>query len=118
MDGRLLLLLPIAFGAGIVTAVSPCVFPVLPILFAGGASGGRRPAAAVRDHRRPRRELRDLHPGRDVGAGAASPAAGLPARPLDRAPLRRRRDADLPPLRRTARAPVCLPQPARAEQRP
>src|SRR4026209_768700 len=46
MDGRFLLLLPIAFGAGIVTAVSPCVFPVLPILFAGGASGGSRPPDA------------------------------------------------------------------------
>src|ERR1044072_5961644 len=47
MDGRFLLLLPIAFGAGIVTAVSPCVFPVLPILFAGGASGGRPRAYAT-----------------------------------------------------------------------
>jgi cytochrome c biogenesis protein CcdA/thiol-disulfide isomerase/thioredoxin len=47
MDGRFLLLLPIAFGAGIVTAVSPCVFPVLPILFAGGASGGRRRPYAI-----------------------------------------------------------------------
>ena len=47
MDGRFLLLLPVAFGAGIVTAVSPCVFPVLPILFAGGASGGRRRPYAI-----------------------------------------------------------------------
>jgi cytochrome c biogenesis protein CcdA/thiol-disulfide isomerase/thioredoxin len=47
MDGRFLLLLPIAFGAGIVTAVSPCVFPVLPILFAGGASGSRRRPYAI-----------------------------------------------------------------------
>jgi cytochrome c biogenesis protein CcdA/thiol-disulfide isomerase/thioredoxin len=48
MDGRFLILLPIAFAAGIVTAVSPCVFPVLPILFAGGASGGgRRPYAII-----------------------------------------------------------------------
>src|SRR6186997_2508318 len=47
MDGRFLLLLPIAFGAGIVTAVSPCVFPVLPILLAGGASGGRRRPYAI-----------------------------------------------------------------------
>jgi cytochrome c biogenesis protein CcdA/thiol-disulfide isomerase/thioredoxin len=47
MDGRFILLLPIAFGAGIVTAVSPCVFPVLPILFAGGASGGRRRPYAI-----------------------------------------------------------------------
>jgi cytochrome c biogenesis protein CcdA/thiol-disulfide isomerase/thioredoxin len=47
MDGRFLLILPIAFGAGIVTAISPCVFPVLPILFAGGASGGRRRPYAI-----------------------------------------------------------------------
>jgi cytochrome c biogenesis protein CcdA/thiol-disulfide isomerase/thioredoxin len=47
MDGRFLILLPIAFGAGIVTAVSPCVFPVLPILFAGGAAGGRRRPYAI-----------------------------------------------------------------------
>ena len=47
MDARFLLLLPIAFGAGIVTAVSPCVFPVLPILFAGGGTGGRRRPYAI-----------------------------------------------------------------------
>src|SRR5215210_931143 len=47
MDARFLLLLPIAFGAGIITAVSPCVFPVLPILFAGGGSGGRRRPYAI-----------------------------------------------------------------------
>ena len=47
MDARFLLLLPIAFGAGIVTAVSPCVFPVLPILFAGGGTGGRRKPYAI-----------------------------------------------------------------------
>src|SRR3954449_4667500 len=47
MDGRFLILLPIAFAAGIVTAISPCVFPVLPILFAGGASGGRRRPYAI-----------------------------------------------------------------------
>jgi cytochrome c biogenesis protein CcdA/thiol-disulfide isomerase/thioredoxin len=43
------LLLGIAFLAGVVTAVSPCVLPVLPIVFAGGASGSgrRRPVAIV-----------------------------------------------------------------------
>jgi cytochrome c biogenesis protein CcdA/thiol-disulfide isomerase/thioredoxin len=43
------LLLGIAFLAGVITAVSPCVLPVLPIIFAGGASGGgrRRPIAIV-----------------------------------------------------------------------
>ena len=47
MDGRFLILLPIAFAAGIVTAVSPCVFPVLPILFAGGTGSRRRPYAII-----------------------------------------------------------------------
>jgi cytochrome c biogenesis protein CcdA/thiol-disulfide isomerase/thioredoxin len=44
-----ILLLGIAFLAGVVTAISPCVLPVLPIVFAGGASGGtrRRPVAIV-----------------------------------------------------------------------
>jgi cytochrome c biogenesis protein CcdA/thiol-disulfide isomerase/thioredoxin len=43
------LLVGIAFLAGVVTAISPCVLPVLPIVFAGGASGGsrRRPIAIV-----------------------------------------------------------------------
>jgi cytochrome c biogenesis protein CcdA/thiol-disulfide isomerase/thioredoxin len=43
-----LLLLGIFFAAGVVTAISPCVLPVLPIVLAGGASGGeRRPYAIV-----------------------------------------------------------------------
>ena len=42
------LLLAIGFLAGVITAISPCVLPVLPILLAGGASGGaRRPYAIV-----------------------------------------------------------------------
>jgi cytochrome c biogenesis protein CcdA/thiol-disulfide isomerase/thioredoxin len=47
MDGHFILLLGIAVGAGIITAISPCVFPVLPILFAGGGSGGRRRPRAI-----------------------------------------------------------------------
>jgi cytochrome c biogenesis protein CcdA/thiol-disulfide isomerase/thioredoxin len=44
----MLVLIGIAFAAGVITAISPCVFPVLPILFAGGASGGqRRPYAII-----------------------------------------------------------------------
>jgi cytochrome c biogenesis protein CcdA/thiol-disulfide isomerase/thioredoxin len=35
----MVLLLLIGFLAGVVTAISPCVLPVLPILLAGGASG-------------------------------------------------------------------------------
>jgi cytochrome c biogenesis protein CcdA/thiol-disulfide isomerase/thioredoxin len=39
-------LLVIGFLAGVVTAISPCVLPVLPILLAGGASG-RKPLRIV-----------------------------------------------------------------------
>jgi cytochrome c biogenesis protein CcdA/thiol-disulfide isomerase/thioredoxin len=42
-----LLLVGVAFVAGIVTAISPCVLPVLPVVFAGGASGGRRRPYAI-----------------------------------------------------------------------
>jgi cytochrome c biogenesis protein CcdA/thiol-disulfide isomerase/thioredoxin len=42
-----IVLLGIGFVAGIVTAISPCVLPVLPILFAGSASGGRRRPYAI-----------------------------------------------------------------------
>src|SRR3954469_10229850 len=40
------LLLIFAFLVGVVTAISPCVLPVLPILLAGGASG-RKPLRIV-----------------------------------------------------------------------
>src|SRR5438874_12492057 len=41
--------LGVAFLAGLITAVSPCALPVLPIVFVGGASGGtgRRPYAII-----------------------------------------------------------------------
>jgi cytochrome c biogenesis protein CcdA/thiol-disulfide isomerase/thioredoxin len=41
------LLIGVAFVAGVVTAVSPCVLPVLPIVLAGGAAGGRRRPYAI-----------------------------------------------------------------------
>jgi cytochrome c biogenesis protein CcdA/thiol-disulfide isomerase/thioredoxin len=41
------LLLAIGFLAGVITAISPCVLPVLPIILAGGASGGRRRPYAI-----------------------------------------------------------------------
>ncbi|HUC35279.1 MAG TPA: cytochrome c biogenesis protein CcdA [Gaiellaceae bacterium] len=41
------LLIGVAFVAGIVTAISPCVLPVLPIIFAGGATGDRRRPYAI-----------------------------------------------------------------------
>src|SRR5918911_2572028 len=43
----MVLLLMIGFLAGVLTAISPCVLPVLPILLAGGASGGRRRPYAI-----------------------------------------------------------------------
>jgi len=42
----LLLLILIGLVAGFVTAISPCVLPVLPVLLAGGASG-RKPVRIV-----------------------------------------------------------------------
>src|SRR5918999_3289701 len=41
------LLLAIGFLAGVITAISPCVLPVLPIILAGGASGGKRRPYAI-----------------------------------------------------------------------
>jgi len=40
-------LIGIAFVAGVVTAISPCILPVLPIIFAGSASGSRRRPCTV-----------------------------------------------------------------------
>src|SRR3954468_24305408 len=42
----MVVLLLIGFLAGVVTAISPCVLPVLPILLAGGASG-RNPLRVI-----------------------------------------------------------------------
>ena len=41
------LLIGIALVAGMVTAISPCVLPVLPVVFAGSATGGRRRPYAI-----------------------------------------------------------------------
>ena len=43
----MILLFAIGFLAGVITAVSPCVLPVLPIVLAGGAAGGRRRPYAI-----------------------------------------------------------------------
>src|SRR5919205_1617543 len=45
MSGHFLLLLGFAVGAGVITAISPCVYPVLPIVLAGGSS--RRPLRII-----------------------------------------------------------------------
>jgi cytochrome c biogenesis protein CcdA/thiol-disulfide isomerase/thioredoxin len=43
----MIVLLGIAFLAGIITAISPCVLPILPIVLVGGAAGDRRRPFAI-----------------------------------------------------------------------
>src|SRR4051812_18848476 len=43
----MLVLIGIGLAAGFITAISPCVLPVLPIVFAGGAAGSRRRPFAI-----------------------------------------------------------------------
>jgi cytochrome c biogenesis protein CcdA/thiol-disulfide isomerase/thioredoxin len=41
------ILVPIAFAAGLITAFTPCILPVLPIVLAGGVEGTRRRPYAI-----------------------------------------------------------------------
>src|ERR671935_671836 len=41
------ILVPIAFVAGLITAFTPCILPVLPIILTGGAEGTRRRPLAI-----------------------------------------------------------------------
>jgi cytochrome c biogenesis protein CcdA/thiol-disulfide isomerase/thioredoxin len=41
----MIILVPIAFAAGVITVFTPCILPVLPIVLAGGAGTKRRPYA-------------------------------------------------------------------------
>ena len=45
----MLLLLGAGFLGGLITALSPCIIPVLPVIVAGGSTGGnpRRPYAII-----------------------------------------------------------------------
>jgi len=40
-------LLGVGFLAGLVTAISPCILPVLPVIFAGASTGSRRRSVAI-----------------------------------------------------------------------
>lgn len=40
-------LLAVAFVAGVVTAISPCILPVLPVIFFGGSTGSWRRSVAI-----------------------------------------------------------------------
>ena len=42
----MIVLVPIAFAAGVITVFTPCILPVLPIILAGG--GGHEAAARTR----------------------------------------------------------------------
>jgi cytochrome c biogenesis protein CcdA/thiol-disulfide isomerase/thioredoxin len=42
-----LVLIPIAFAAGVITAFTPCILPVLPIVLTGGGTGTRRRPYAI-----------------------------------------------------------------------
>ena len=41
------LLIAVAFAAGMVTVLSPCVLPILPVVLASAAGGRRRPLALI-----------------------------------------------------------------------
>jgi cytochrome c biogenesis protein CcdA/thiol-disulfide isomerase/thioredoxin len=43
----MVVLVPIAFAAGVLTAFTPCILPVLPIVLAGGGTGTRRRPYAI-----------------------------------------------------------------------
>jgi cytochrome c biogenesis protein CcdA/thiol-disulfide isomerase/thioredoxin len=43
----MLILLPFAFLSGVVTILSPCILPVLPIVLSGGVGGRRRPFGVI-----------------------------------------------------------------------
>jgi cytochrome c biogenesis protein CcdA/thiol-disulfide isomerase/thioredoxin len=43
----MLVLVPIAFAAGVLTAFTPCILPVLPIVLAGGGTGTKRRPYAI-----------------------------------------------------------------------
>ena len=64
----MLVLIGIGLAAGFITAISPCVLPVLPIVFAGGATGGRRKPFAIIAGPRP--QLLGLHAVRRLAPAA------------------------------------------------
>jgi cytochrome c biogenesis protein CcdA/thiol-disulfide isomerase/thioredoxin len=43
----MIVLVPIAFAAGVITVFTPCILPVLPIVLAGGTTGSRRRPYAI-----------------------------------------------------------------------
>ena len=115
LSRAMVLAIVFAFVAGLITAVSPCVLPVLPIVLAGGRG---------RDRRRPFAIIAGLVASFTVSTlfaawllDAARAAAGPAAEHRDRAALPGRGDAALPAGRRAGRAAVRPPL-APAARRP
>ena len=113
----------IGLVGGLITGISPCILPVLPVIFFSGTTGTpdgtvcrrrqTRCVAAVSGDRRAGAELQPGHAGRLGTAVAAAPAAGRD--PLGGAGRlgRDRARPDFPALRATAGAAV-RPHPAEA----
>lgn len=98
----MILLVVIGFAGGLVTGISPCVLPVLPVVFASGATSGvpaddERPTAAVPPSV-------DAEPV-SVPAGAPAEGGGARAGPVGGPPI-------APPLAVTAVAASARPLPA------
>src|SRR5665811_43473 len=96
-------LLIVGFVSGLVTAISPCVLPVLPVVLTTSVAV---PLAAVRRDRRPGAVVRHVHPAGRGAAQPAEPAAGPAALGRDRGPRRRRSRAGVATLRAHHRGTV------------
>jgi cytochrome c biogenesis protein CcdA/thiol-disulfide isomerase/thioredoxin len=75
-----LVLILIGFLGGLVTGISPCIIPVLPVIFAAGVSGGLDTDAVVTE--RPVSPAEPERAPQMVGAGAGSPTV-IEAPPVD-----------------------------------
>ena len=111
----MLILVPIAFAAGVITAFTPCILPVLPIVLAGGEQ--RHAAQAVRDRRRPRHDVHGVPARRRLAVEPDRSRREAPAQDRRGPAARARPLACRPEGRRARRAPVPLPD-APARRRP
>ncbi|MEV7460024.1 cytochrome c biogenesis protein DipZ [Streptomyces rubiginosohelvolus] len=74
---------------GLITAVSPCILPVLPVVFLAGGTGGKEPSRAGTEGAAEERRTEDHPPPASGGAPAVltAPAPKAPARtPRNRRP--------------------------------
>ena len=102
--------------AGLVTAVSPCVLPVLPIVLAGGVGANKRRPFAIIAGLAPL--VLRLDPLRNMDPRQARPAEGPVPQHLDRAALPNRSRARRPAGRHLDRAGHLAPAHAASVGRP